>query len=324
MMPKNMFPGQPAANAPETTEAHAALATARETLNSIVIGKTHAVKLALATLLAGGHLLLEDLPGVGKTTLAHALAATLGMQWGRVQFTSDLLPADITGLSVYDPTNGTFEFHRGPVFTSLLLADEINRAPAKTQSALLEAMAEQQVTVDGIRYKLPAPFFVVATQNPTEQLGVFPLPESQLDRFLACVELGYPDKASERTLLTGTDRQDLIADIAPVMTPESVLYWQAKARQIHAADPLIDYLQSLLQTSRNYALAGKCANGLSPRAGVYLLRLCRAWALLNDASMVLPEHVQSVFCNVAAHRIAGSLSAGSPIAKEILDSVDVV
>ncbi len=293
-------------------------------LESFIVGKTHELKLALATLLAGGHLLVEDLPGVGKTTLARSLAATLGLNWNRVQFTSDLLPADITGISIFDVSSQEFRFHHGPVFTSLLLADEINRAPPKTQSALLEAMEESQVTIDGQTHQLAKPFFVVATQNPLEQLGVYPLPESQLDRFLSCIEIGYPSSEAERVLLTGGDRRQLVDEATPVINPEDVLYWQSRTHQIFTAPPILDYTQNLLQATREMAGNGACSTGLSPRAGLSLLAMSRAWALLHQRDMVLPEDLQAVFPCVAAHRLSGSLKRGTPIAMEILDAVDIV
>jgi len=291
-------------------------------LDSIVIGKSNELKLAFATLLAGGHLLVEDIPGVGKTTLARALAASIGLNWNRVQFTSDLLPADVIGISIFDVHKQTFKFHEGPVFTSLLLADELNRAPPKTQSALLEAMEEHQVTADGVTYPLDKPFFVIATQNPLEQLGVYPLPESQLDRFMVSIELGYPDSNSEREILAGTDRRDLLASVESVMSVDNLLYWQAKARQIHTAPAVLDYVQALLAATRELALNGKCNAGLSPRAGLSLLSMCRAWALLHGRDMVLPEDVQSVFTSVASHRIAGSLRKGLPLTRELLTQVE--
>lgn len=303
----------------QTDERHIDAVLAQ--LETIVVGKTDEIKLALATLLADGHLLVEDLPGVGKTTLARALAATLGLGWNRIQFTSDLLPADITGISIFDVTSQEFRFHQGPVFTSLLLADEINRAPPKTQSALLEAMEEAQVTVDGHRHTLEKPFFVVATQNPLEQLGVYPLPESQLDRFMTCIKLGYPDSEAERKLLTGTDRKSMFEEIDPVASPHSILYWQAQSRQIFTAPPILDYTQSLIAATRDMAGNGQCA-GLSPRAGLSLLAMGRAWALLHGREMVLPEDMQAVFSSVASHRMAGSLKKGSKLSREILHTVE--
>lgn len=292
-------------------------------LEAIVIGKPIQVKMALASLLAGGHLLVEDLPGVGKTTLARALASTLGLDWTRIQFTSDLLPSDVTGISIYDVKDQRFRFHKGPVFTSLLLADEINRAPPKAQSALLEAMEEKQVTIDGISHPLANPFFVVATQNPQEQLGVYPLPESQLDRFIACIALGYPDLSSERTLLENGDRRGAIDSIIPAADAELVLYWQACARQIYTSAPVLDYTQNLLAATRAMAADGGCSAGLSPRAGLNFLAMARAWAFLHGRDMVVPEDLQDVFSSVAAHRLAGSLKQGSRLTDDILKSVAI-
>ena len=292
-------------------------------LDDIVIGKPMQVKLALAALLAGGHLLVEDLPGVGKTTLARALAATLGLDWTRIQFTSDLLPSDVTGISIYDVNKQQFRFHRGPVFTSLLLADEINRAPPTAQGALLEAMEEKQVTVDGNSHLLANPFFVVATQNPQEQLGVYPLPESQLDRFIACIELGYPDISAERTLLEQGDRRQLFESVNAVADAEQILYWQACSKQVFISAPVIDYTQNLLAATRTMADDGVCNIGLSPRAGLSLLALARAWALLHGRDMVIPEDVHTVFPSVAAHRLAGSLRHGIVLTTDILKTVSI-
>jgi MoxR-like ATPase len=269
-------------------------------LNGIVLGKDRQVRLAVACLLARGHLLIEDLPGVGKTTLAHALARTLGLSFQRVQFTSDLLPADVIGVSVYERESGKFEFHRGPVFAQLLLADEINRATPKAQSALLEAMEERQVTADGRTYPLPEPFFVVATQNPSYQLGTYPLPESQLDRFLMRLELGYPAAGVERELLKGRDRRALVAQLNPVLKPETLLAVQRHVAEVHAAEPLLDYVQALVRHTRE---SGHFEAGLSPRAGIALLRAAQAWALLHGRGGVLPEDVQAVLKPVAGHRL---------------------
>ena len=269
-------------------------------LNSILLGKDRQVRLAVACLLARGHLLIEDLPGVGKTTLAQALARTLGLDYQRVQFTSDLLPADVLGVSVYDRDANRFEFHRGPVFTQLLLADEINRATPKAQSALLEAMEERQVTADGRTLPLPEPFFVVATQNPSYQLGTYPLPESQLDRFLMRIELGYPGSALERELLKGRDRRTLVAGLQPALTPDALVALQRHVPEVHVADPLLDYLQALVRHTRE---SGHFEAGLSPRATIAWLRAAQAWALLHGRSGVLPEDVQAVLKPVAGHRL---------------------
>ncbi|MCY1220329.1 magnesium chelatase ATPase subunit D [compost metagenome] len=256
-------------------------------------------------MLAGGHLLLEDVPGVGKTTLAHALARTLGLQYQRVQFTSDLLPADLIGVSVFVRDAGEFRFHRGPVFAQVVLADEINRAPPKTQSALLEAMAERQVTHDGTTHALPAPFFVIATQNPLEQLGTHALPESQLDRFTMRVSLGYPDPAFERVLYLGGASA---AEATPVMDAAQVLALQQAAAQVYASPALVDYVLALVQATRRHS---GFAAGLSPRAGLALLACARAWALLAQRELVLPEDVQAVFAAVAAHRLLPAGGGGS-------------
>jgi MoxR-like ATPase len=269
-------------------------------LNGVLLGKERQVRLAVACLLARGHLLIEDLPGVGKTTLAHALARVLGLSFQRVQFTSDLLPADVIGVSVYDRESGRFEFHRGPVFAQLLLADEINRATPKAQSALLEAMEERQVTADGQTHALPEPFFVVATQNPTYQLGTYALPESQLDRFLMRLELGYPAPGVERELLKGKDRRALVGRLEPALRPEALLALQKAVPDVHAADPLLDYVQALVRHTRE---SGHFEAGLSPRAGIALLRAAQAWALLHGRAGVLPEDVQAVLKPVAGHRL---------------------
>ena len=280
-------------------------AAARQ-VSQIVVGKDQQVRLALTCLLAGGHLLIDDVPGVGKTTLAHALALALGLKFNRVQFTSDLLPADVAGISVYEREKNGFVFHPGPIFTQVLLADEINRATPKTQSGLLEAMEERQVTADGVTRPLPEPFFVIATQNPAHQVGTFPLPESQLDRFLMCLSLGYPDAAAERALLMGEDRRAMLKTIAPVMRPEDLLDAQRSLRAIHASDKLIDYLQALAQASRSGKLF---AEGLSPRAMLALLQAARAWAALEGRDHVIPEDIQALLVPVCAHRLRPLRSA---------------
>jgi MoxR-like ATPase len=280
-------------------------AAARQ-VNEIVVGKDQQVRLALTCLLAGGHLLIDDVPGVGKTTLAHALALALGLKFNRVQFTSDLLPADVAGISVYEREKNGFAFHPGPIFTQVLLADEINRATPKTQSGLLEAMEERQVTADGVTRALPDPFFVIATQNPAHQVGTFPLPESQLDRFLMCLSLGYPDAAAERALLMGDDRRAMLKTIEPVMRPEELLDAQRSLRAIHTSGKLIDYLQALAQASRSGKLF---AEGLSPRAALALLQAARAWAALEGRDHVIPEDIQALLVPVCAHRLRPLRSA---------------
>jgi MoxR-like ATPase len=276
------------------------LDTVIATAGEVVVGKQHEIKLAFACLLARGHLLIEDLPGVGKTTLAHVLARVLGLSFQRVQFTSDLLPADILGVSVYEKETGRFSFHPGPIFAQLVLADEVNRATPRTQSALLEAMEEHQVTVEGRTHTLPLPFFVVATQNPSHQIGTFPLPESQLDRFLMRIELGYPDVSAERTLLKGRDRREMVAEIEPILQPKALFEMQQRVSEIHVSDALIDYLQELLNHSRR---APGFVAGLSPRAGLSLRSAAQAWAMLAGRAHVVPEDVQAVLPAVVGHRL---------------------
>jgi MoxR-like ATPase len=298
------------------------LATVLAELGRIVVGKETPLKLALACLLARGHLLIEDIPGVGKSTLAQALASALGLHYSRVQFTSDLLPADVLGVSIFDPAAQSFNFHAGPIFHSVVLADEINRAPPKTQSALLEAMEERQVSIDGVTRPLPDPFFVIATQNPTEQIGAYPLPESQLDRFLMSIELGYPDPAAERELLVSGDRRAQIPDLAPCADAATLGAWQREVAEVHVAPALLDYVQALLAASRGTSGgAPRMQRGLSPRAGLLLMAASRAWALLAGRPMVLPEDVQAVFPAVAGHRLAGSARAGGAQAQALLRAV---
>jgi len=280
--------------------------TAVGSLNEIILGKEQQVRLCLACLLARGHLLIEDIPGVGKTTLAHALAGVLGLTYQRIQFTSDMLPADIIGVSVFDAETGQFRFHRGPVFAQLVLADEVNRATPKAQSALLEAMEEHQVTADGQTYPLTEPFFVIATQNPLYQVGTFPLPESQLDRFLMRIELGYPAAALERQLLLGRDRRDLLANLAAALQPQQLLRLQAEVPKVHASDALLDYVQAVARYTRQ---AQEFETGLSPRAVIALLRAAQAWAFMHGHSGVLPEDVQAVLPGVVGHRLAPRDSA---------------
>ena len=276
------------------------LSLAYRQLNTLILGKSRAVRLALTCLIARGHLLIEDVPGVGKTTLAHGLAAVLGLHYQRVQFTSDLLPADILGVNIYQRDSGSFRFHQGPVFSQLLLADEINRASPKVQSALLEAMEERQVSIDGESHPLPQPFFVIATQNPSEQLGTFPLPESQLDRFLMRISLGYPAADAERALLLGQDRRSLLADMTPCLQGDGLLQLQQKAAALTVTADLADYVLALLQATRQ---EGSFLTGLSPRAGLALLSAARAWAMLEGRDHVLPEDVKAIFPAVAGHRL---------------------
>jgi MoxR-like ATPase len=275
-------------------------------VSQIVVGKDLQVRQALTCLLAGGHLLVEDVPGVGKTTLAHALAISLGLKFNRIQFTSDLLPADVAGISVYEREKNAFVFHPGPIFTQVLLADEINRATPKTQSGLLEAMEERQVSADGVTRPLPEPFFVIATQNPTHQVGTFPLPESQLDRFLMCLSLGYPDAAAERALLMGEDRRSMLKSLPAAMQPAELTAARLALRNIHTSSALIDYVQALAQASRQ---GGLFAEGLSPRAAIALVQAARAWAAMEGRDHVIPEDVQAVLVPVCAHRLRPIKSA---------------
>ena len=284
-------------------------------LNQIILGKDRQVRLAVACMLARGHLLIEDVPGVGKTTLAHALARALGLQFQRIQFTSDLLPADVLGVSIYERESGTFKFHPGPIFAQFILADEVNRATPKTQSALLEAMEEQQVTLDAASHPLPQPFFVTATQNPSHQVGTFALPESQLDRFLMRMELGYPDRAAERALLTGRDRREIAAQMRPVMGVDDFVALQVEAARMHVAPALVDYLQALIEASRR---APQFAAGLSPRAGLGLLAAARAWAYVAGREAVLPEDVQAILPAVAAHRLRPAQSSSRAASGELI------
>jgi MoxR-like ATPase len=291
----------PSSTATPIVDAPKLLAAAIAQLNQIILGKDRQIALSIACLLARGHLLIEDIPGVGKTTLAHALAQTLGLSYQRIQFTSDLLPADIIGVSIFDRESSVFRFHKGPIFSHLVLADEVNRATPKAQSALLEAMEEHQVTADGQTYPLAAPFFVIATQNPVYQIGTFPLPESQLDRFLMRIDLGYPDPALERQLLMGRDRRDLLSTLGAALTPQQLLLLQTKVATVHASEALLDYVQAVIKFTRTSTLF---ENGLSPRAAIALLRAAQAWALMHGHSGVLPEDVQAVLPAVVAHRLA--------------------
>ncbi|MFT7114859.1 MAG: MoxR-like ATPase [Rhodoferax sp.] len=269
-------------------------------LNTVIVGKPDQTQDCVACLLAGGHLLIEDVPGVGKTTLALALARTFGLQFSRVQFTADLMPSDLSGVSVYERAKETFVFHPGPLFTQLLLADEINRASPKTQSALLEAMEEKQVTVDGETYILPAPFFVIATQNPHDQLSTYALPESQLDRFFMRISLGYPDRAAERELLAGRDRRELVDALPSLLDAVELNNLQTQVQSIHAAPPLLDYVQDLIAATRS---GQWFVQGLSPRAGIAVVRAAKAQALLSGRDYVAPDDVQAIFAQTVAHRL---------------------
>ncbi len=291
-------------------------------LDNIVLGKSRQVRLALACLLARGHLLIEDLPGMGKTTLAHALAAVSGLKFKRIQFTSDLLPADIIGVSIYRSDDHCFEFHPGPVFSQVVLADEINRATPRAQSALLEAMEERQVSVEGETHLLPESFFVIATQNPRHLVGTFPLPESQLDRFLLRIEMGYPDRSAERELLKGRDRRELYSEMQPALSEAKLLQLQQQVAQVKASDALLEYVQDLLAASRSSSLF---VSGLSPRAGLGLVQAARAWAFIHGRNMVLPEDVQSVATSVMVHRLhsAASGQPESELVQQLIDSVPI-
>lgn len=299
--------------------------TALSTLGQVLLGKERQVRLALTCLLAEGHLLIEDLPGMGKTTLAHALARVLGLEYTRIQFTSDMLPADILGVSVFDPGKGNFRFHPGPVFTQMLLADEINRSTPKTQSALLEAMEEGQVSIEGERYPLPKPFFVIATQNPSTQYGTFPLPESQLDRFLMRITLGYPAADVERRLLTGGDTRQHLQALHVCLTPAELAQVQHACGAIHASSSLIDYVQRLLQYTRD---AVGFSYGVSPRGGLALLRCARCWAWLDGRDHLVPEDVQAVLEAVVGHRVRAAEDVagheGRRLVAELLAEVDVL
>jgi MoxR-like ATPase len=281
--------------------AGAGLEQVIEAANRIILGKERVIRLALTCMIARGHLLIEDTPGVGKTTLAHVLARTLGLSFQRIQFTSDMLPADILGVSVYDRQSGRFEFHPGPIFSQFILADEVNRATPRAQSALLEAMEENQITLEGETRSLPQPFFVIATQNPSNQIGTFPLPESQLDRFMMRLHLGYPDTQAERELLKGRDRRELLTTLTAVMTPERLLELQQQVSQVTVADALLDYLQDLLEFSR---ASSDFNGGLSPRAGLAIMRSAQAWSLVHGRTHVLPEDVQAVLPSVISHRLS--------------------
>ena len=305
-----------------TTAAPQLIQATLAQLNKVIHGKELQVQLALTCLLANGHLLLEDLPGMGKTTLAHALAQVCGLEYKRVQFTSDLLPTDLLGASVFEQQAGRFHFHPGPVFSQVFLADELNRATPKAQSALLEAMEEHQVSVDGTTHPLPSPFFVIATQNPQSQSGTFPLPESQLDRFLMRLSLGYPEPAAERALLKGRNGRVLLASMQTILNGNRLKALQSIVPQVKMTDTLLDYVQRLIAYTRR---SDVCHLGLSPRGALALVKAAQAWALLQARGHVLPEDVQAVFIAVAGHRLVGRQEAqGDQLARHILSKVDVV
>jgi MoxR-like ATPase len=293
-------------------------------VGKVILGKEHQIRLAIACILARGHLLIEDIPGVGKTTLAHALAISLGLQFQRIQFTSDLLPADILGVSIFDREASIFRFHPGPIFAQVILADEVNRATPKTQSALLEAMEEHQVTAEGETRLLPEPFFVIATQNPSSQIGTFPLPESQLDRFLMRIELGYPDGGAERALLQGIDRRDMLPQLAPCIQPADLMALQLAAREVHASAALLDYLQALVLHTRK---SPEYVNGLSPRAALALLNAARAWAMMHNRRQVLPEDLQAIVPPVVGHRLYIARDSmrinGAAVAEQLIEAVPI-
>jgi MoxR-like ATPase len=290
-------------------------------LNTVIVGKTRQNHDCVTCLLACGHLLIEDVPGVGKTTLAHALARTFGLQFSRVQFTSDLMPSDLSGVSIYERAREAFVFHPGPLFAQVLLADEINRASPKTQSALLEAMEEKQVTVDGTTHPLPSPFFVIATQNPLDQIGTYALPESQLDRFLMRISLGYPDRAAERQLLSGHDRRDMLETLPSLLTPAELHTLQQQVQAVHAAPPLLDYVQDLIAATRN---GQWFMQGLSPRAGIAVLRAAKARALLCGRDYVAPDDVQAILPQTIAHRLTPVSEAGRGASEQVRALLDAV
>jgi len=320
-----MAGGNPIEKLPVSKDANrVALDQARKAIGGIILGKDDQIALALSCLLARGHLLIEDLPGLGKTMLAQTLAHVLGLSYHRIQFTSDLLPADIVGVSVFRQSKGEFEFQPGPVFAQLVLADEVNRATPKAQSALLEAMEEHQVSVDGNTRPLPEPFFVVATQNPSDQIGTFPLPESQLDRFLMRLELGYPNSENERELIIGEDRRSMLDEVEPAVMPETLLTLQKAAVSVHMSDPLVDYIQALVRHTRE---SPDIDIGLSPRGALALAAAAKAHALVEHHSGVFPDDIQSVFAAVAGHRLkpAGNTSfrSAAEICQHVLDTVAI-
>jgi len=302
-------------------EAQQKLKALLDQLNTVIVGKQEQVRDCVACLLAGGHLLIEDVPGVGKTTLAHALARSFGLHFSRVQFTADLMPSDLSGVSIYERGKEAFVFHPGPIFAQVLLADEINRASPKTQSALLEAMEEKQVTIEGETRALPAPFFVIATQNPHDQLGTFALPESQLDRFLMRISLGYPDRAAERQLLAGGDRRDMVVGMKSSLSPLDLDWLQRQVLAVHTADPLLNYVQDLVAATRS----GRWfLQGLSPRAGIALVRAAKAQALLSGRDYVAPDDVQAILPQTIAHRLVPVGDAGRGPVEQVRAMLDAV
>ncbi len=296
------------------------LSTLFDSANQVILGKEHQIKLAVCCLLARGHLLIEDIPGVGKTTLSHTLAKLLGLDYQRIQFTSDIMPADIIGSSIFNASKSEFTFHPGPIFNQMVLADEINRATPRAQSALLEAMEENQVTVEGVSYDLPSPFFVIATQNPSHQLGTFSLPESQLDRSLMRIQLGYPDQQAERNLLTGVDRRFIIDELQVMLPPERLSQMQNEITGIYTSPALLDYVQALINFTRE---SDEFNYGLSPRAGLALLTAAKSWAYMKGGDAVLPEDVQTVLPAVAGHRLKSSNSNSDLVVESLLQHVEV-
>lgn len=305
----------------EIAGRHSRLFEAQQTVNNILLGKSRQVRLSFCCLLSRGHLLIEDVPGVGKTTLAIAMARVVGSNYQRIQFTSDLLPADILGVSIYKREKDEFEFHPGPIFAQVILADEVNRATPKTQSALLEGMAEGQVTIENTTHPLPNPFFVLATQNPLDLVGTFPLPDSQLDRFLLSISLGYPDPAAERQLLTTEDRANMLENTHSLLTPEDVQALRHDCEQVHASEDLLDYIQALLQETRDERWF---ETGLSPRAGLALLRSSRAYAFLEDRDYVMPEDVKAIFPSLARHRLSPTSGFAQSVEEQIEELLNQV
>jgi len=298
-----------------------AIQSCLQQLNHVILGKENEVKLALTCICAKGHLLIEDIPGMGKTTLSHAFANSLGLNYQRIQFTSDLLPGDLLGINIFDREEGKFHFHPGPIFANIILADEINRATPKTQSALLEAMEEEQVTQEGETRPLPQPFFVIATQNPSDQAGTYPLPESQLDRFMMRITLGYPNEEAEKKLLKGMNRHEMLKKIQPCLSHSSLMKIQALAFKINCSDSLIDYVYRLVNYSRTDS---HIKHGLSPRAAISLLHAAKTWALIDGRNHLLPDDIQAVFPSIAEHRISnGQSKIGNPLSHHILNSVDI-